>query len=196
MAFETEIIIADGVTSTALVAAPEEQGGSALTITVEAGGELAQGVAKEGGTIHGVYGAKLTDLSAEAGAVIDLSYDAATSGAMLRGNATNIAEGTLRHSGAALAGHAENGVLYSVSGDTAWRFCIGDNLTVSGATLTSGTRIYARETGSVVGANILQSGNVGLQDQSVGYDIVAGAEGVAAGQNALRARRTDNGFAL
>ena len=53
MAFENEIIIADGVTSTGLVAAPEEQGGSALTITVEAGGELAQGVAKAGGTIHG-----------------------------------------------------------------------------------------------------------------------------------------------
>ena len=190
MAYVDEIIIASGVTSVGLVAGPEAEGGSASTITVESGGELADGVVKAGGAINGTYGAKLTDVTAETGAVIDLAYGAtgkpATSGMTLRGADTAIAEGTLRYSGTAVNGHAANGVLYDVSGAAEWRFCIGDGLTVSGATLTTGARIYTEEGGTIRTANILQSGNIGLGGSAVGYDITAGATGVARGKATLQ----------
>ena len=186
MAYVDEIIIASGVTSDGLIAGPEAEGGSAALITIESNGELTEGVAKAGGTINGTYGAKLTDVTAETGAVIDLAYGAtdkpATSGMTLRGADTAIAEGTLRYRGTLVNGHAANGVLYDVSGAAEWRFCIGDGLTVSGATLTTGARIYTEEGGIIQTANILQSGNIGLGGSAVSYDITAGATGVAAGK--------------
>lgn len=185
MAYENEIIISSGVTSVGLVAAPEDQGGNASIITIEAGGELASGIVKSGGTVSGTYGATLTDVTADEGAVIDLSHAAATSGMTLRGSNTNIAEGTLSHNGGAVSGYAENGVLYGVSGDTGWRFCVGEGLTVSGATLTSSTRIYAHETAVINEATILQSGNIGLQEDSIGCYITVGAPGVAANKASL-----------
>ena len=186
MAYVDEIIIASGVTSDGLVAGPEAEGGSASVITIESGGKLANGIVKAGGAINATYGANLTDVTAETGAVIDLAYGAtgkpATSGMTLRGADTAIAEGTLRYSGTLVNGHAANGVLYDVSGAAEWRFCIGDGLTVSGATLTTGARIYTEEGGIIQTANILQSGNIGLGGSAVSYDVTAGATGVARGK--------------
>ena len=134
-------------------------------------------VVGSGGYLGGVYGVSATNLVAEAGATVDLSYNSNTSGMMLRGTSTAIAEGTLRYNGTLLNGAAAAGVLSNVSGAAAWRFNIGEELTVENAKLTSGTRIYAHETAVVSSSVILTSGNISLLENTVGRDITVGGAG-------------------
>ena len=148
-------------------------------------------VVGSGGYLGGAYGVSATDLVAEAGATVDLSYNGNTSGMMLRGGDTAITEGTLRYNGTLLNGAAAAGVLSGVSGAAAWRFSIGDGLTVENAKLTSGTRIYAHENAVVSSSVILTSGNISLIDNAVGRDVTVGGEGeTAANYNVF-----DNGSA-
>ena len=173
-----EIIISSGVVSTGITVAAGD------IVTIQDGGELAGATIQNGGTVRGVYGALLTDVTAETGAIIDVAYGAtgkpANSGMIIRGNATTIAEGALYYNGAAIAGAAAAGVLTGVSGTAPWRFNIGAGLTVENASLTSGTRIYANATGVISNTTILTSGNIDLKDQTVGSGVTAGGAGVTA----------------
>ena len=132
------------------------------------------------GVLNLTYGASVTDLVTEAGATVDLSSNGNTSGAMLRGSNTAITEGTLRYNGTLLNGAAAAGVLSGVSGAAAWRFSIGEGLTVENAKLTSGVRIYAHENAIVSSSVILTSGNISLIDNAVGREVTVGGEGETA----------------
>ena len=99
----SEIIITSGVTSTGLVAE------SGDVIIIEAGGALVDGIIRDGGALRGTYGAVAANLTADTGAVVELSEGAKTSGLMLTGADTNIAEGTLYYMGNAVTGTVVNG---------------------------------------------------------------------------------------
>ena len=89
----SEIIISSGVTSTGLVAE------SGDIITVEAGGALVNGTVNAGATLNATQDAILENLTAVAGATVELTGTAKTSGAILKGANTNIAEGKPSFSG-------------------------------------------------------------------------------------------------
>ena len=172
----SEIIIASGVTSTGLVAE------SGDIITVQSGGALVNGVVNDGATLNATYGAILEDLTAATGATVELSVAAKTSGAILRGANTNIAEGTLHYMGTAITGQVVNGVLTNLGG--AYRFCPGAGITVSDPTVggeaTVKDRVYAWETAVVSGGQITTNGNLGLLGESYGNEVTVGGDGVTA----------------
>ena len=170
----SEIIIASGVTSTGLVAE------SGDIITVESGGALVNGTVNAGATLNATYGAILEDLTAVTGATVELSGETKTSGAILKGGNTNIAEGTLYYKGTAITGQVTDGVLTNLGG--AYRFCPGAGITVLNATVGGetavGDRIYAWETAVVSGGQVTTSGNIGLLGESYGNEVTVGGEGV------------------
>jgi len=169
-----EIIISSGVTSTGLVA------GSGDVIIVEAGGALVGGVINEGGTLNATQNAILENLTAATGATVELTGSVKTSGAILKGANTNIAEGALYYMGTAITGQIADGVLTNLGG--AYRICAGAGITVSdpvvGGESTVGVRVYARETATVSGGSVTTSGNVGLLGESYGNEVTVGGEGV------------------
>ena len=172
----SEIIISSGVTSTGLVAE------SGDIIIIEDGGTLVSGTIRDGGTLNATYGAVAADLTAEAGATVELTGTAKTSGLMLTGANTNIAEGTFHYMGSAVTGEVTNGTLSNLSG--AYRFCVGAGITVSdpavGGEATVKDRVYALETAVVSGGSITTNGNVGMQGESYGNEVTVGGEGITA----------------
>ena len=99
MPYQEVITIAAGVVSTGIIAGTEASGADAGKIVIEDGGTLIGGTIREGGALSAVYGAVVSDLTAETGAVVEISDSAKTSGALLTGENTNIAEGTLYYNG-------------------------------------------------------------------------------------------------
>ena len=170
----SEIVIHNGETSTGLVA------GSGDIIIIEAGGTLVDGVINDGGVLSATYGAVAENLTAATGATVELTGTAKTSGLMLTGANTNIAEGTLYYQGAAVTGTVTNGTLSNLNG--VYRVCIGDGITatdpVVGGETTVGVRVYAQENAIVSGGQITTSGNIGLLDTAYGNGVTVGGEGV------------------
>ena len=73
--------------------------------------------------------AEFADLHVSTGAIVELTGTNRTSGVMLRGADTEIAEGTLRNKGTAIGGHVTGGTLTGLTG--VYRIGIADGLTVS-----------------------------------------------------------------
>ena len=180
-----EIIIASGVTSTGIVAE------SGDTITILAGGTLADGTVRNGAVVNGTFGAIAENLKTEAGATVNLET-ATGSGLQLKGNATEIAADTLYWNGNLVHGATTAaGVLSGVSSTDPYRFCVGDGITVLNASLTSGTRIYTYGDSLVSHTTILESGNIGMtEDDTVGREITVGGAGVSEGKATLQIRGT------
>jgi len=191
MSYQEVITIANGITSTGLIAGTEASGADAGKIVIENGGTLVNGIVREGGALSATYGAVADNLTAEAGALVELSDSAKTSGLLLQGANTNIAEGTLYYQGTAITGTVVNGTLSNLNG--MYRICVGDGITVDGATLGDSVRIYARGTAVVSGGNINTGGNIGLLGESYGNDVTVGGEGVtAANYNTFDNATADN----
>ena len=185
----SEIIISSGVTSTGLVAE------SGDIIIIEDGGTLVDGTIQDGGVLSATFGAALEDLTAEAGATVELTGTAKTSGAILRGANTNIAEGTLYYMGSAVTGTVVDGTLSNLSG--AYRICVGDGITVSDPTVggeaTVKDRVYALETAVVSGGSVTTNGNIGLQEGAYGNEVTVGGNGItAATYNLFDSATADN----
>ena len=169
-----EIIIHNGETSTGLVA------NSGDIIIIEAGGTLVEGVINDGGVLSATYGAVAENLTAATGATVELTGAAKTSGLMLTGANTNIAEGTLYYQGAAITGTVTNGTISNLDG--VYRVCIGAGISASdpvvGGETTLGVRVYAQENAIVSGGSITTSGNIGLLDTAYGNGVTVGGAGV------------------
>ena len=176
MSYQEIITIAAGVVSTGLIAGTEASGADAGKIVIEEGGTLSGGTIREGGALSAVYGAVVSDLTAETGAVVEISDGAKTSGAMLTGANTNIAEGTLYYMGTAITGNVVNGTLSNLNG--IYRICVGEGITVTDPVLGSSVRIYAQSGSIVSGGNINTSGNIGLLGDAYGNGVTVGGEGI------------------
>jgi len=178
MAYQDVITIAAGGVSTGLIAGTEASGADAGKIVIEEGGTLVAGTIREGGALSAVYGAVASNLTAETGAVVEISDGAQTSGLLLAGENTNIAEGRLYYRGTAITGNAVNGILANLNGT--YRICIGDGITAADPVLGNSVRIYAQSGSIVSGGNISTNGNIGLLGNASGNGVTVGGEGVTA----------------
>ncbi|MBP5530707.1 MAG: hypothetical protein J6Y54_01570, partial [Lentisphaeria bacterium] len=102
-----------------------------------------------GGVLSALNGNVVNDLYTIAGAKIDL-----VKGAMLTGENTGIAEGTLYFNNTAVAGHATSGVLEGLAIGSA-QFSIGDGIVAKNAVLSSGSaRLSAFAGANISGATV------------------------------------------
>ena len=189
----SEIIISSGVVSTGLTVEAGD------VITIQAGGKLVGGTVKNGGVLHGLFGAEAQNLVTETGAVVDLAYSATSdpisSGLMLTGDATAIAADTLFWNGQQIHGATVGGVLSGISvtdpAAESFRFCVGDGIIVSDAQITSRARIYTYGTAVISNTTILENGNIGMTEAAtIGRNITVGGAGVAEGKATLQIRGT------
>ena len=125
-----------------------------------------------GGTLIAVEGDTLNNISALAGATVDYANGLKTSGAMLRGDQTNIAANTLKYQGNALDATVADGVMTDLGKNgNNYRLRVGEGITVVNATLNNGNRLYAHETALVLGGTINAGGNIGILGNAVGSGV-------------------------
>ena len=107
----------------------------------------------DGGVVNVEAGESVVNVNTVAGARVNVTKDGA--GASLKGDKTNIAEGTLYYSGAQLAATAVNGVLTGLNAGTVYKLSIGDDILVNDVTLNNGEiRISCFDGASVDGATV------------------------------------------
>ena len=134
-----------------------------------------------GTVIEPAESASITNLNIDSNAKCDLnSGEDVTSGAKVEGSNTNAPEGTLYYMGNQLDCTISNGVVTNLGNNGAYyRIQFGSDMVISNAKVYSGCRIYGQNNCILSGGSIFTSGNIGLLESAVGYDVVMGGAGLS-----------------
>ncbi|MBP5532319.1 MAG: hypothetical protein J6Y54_09885, partial [Lentisphaeria bacterium] len=125
------------------------------TVYVSSGAQISDLAVANGGVIHALEDAAITDLHANTGATVDYANGLKTSGAMIRGDKTNVAAGTLVYQGKQLDATITDGVMTNLGNNgNNYRMRVGEGITVQNVKLGNGDRLYVHETAVVDGGTI------------------------------------------
>ena len=178
---DVSVVFVDGGNPARLVissGATMERGtvGSAALAIVSSAGYASGVTVLANGACSGVYGGTIADLTATAAnTYLELNggNSAKTSGVLLAGGSTNIAEGHLRYSATTIAGHVTDGVLTNLGG--IYRFGIGSGLTVSDVSLGANGILYM-STGAVVSSSTIAGGTLHVSGGVVKDTAITGGK--------------------
>jgi len=129
-----------------------------------------------GGTVHAKTGARLTDLNAVAGAVIDYANNVDAEGATICGAKTNIAANVLTFSGNTLDVAIADGVVTNLGNNgSAYKLGIGEGITADDAVFGANQRLYVRDGAVVRNATVNNGGTLnGCKGGLISGAVVSG----------------------